>query len=70
MLVIIIFLLTFIQYKRGIMIDPPPFSTYTLKKMGIPSFLIDAVFLTHCHADHDAGIFQKILDHTRVEVSK
>ena len=51
------------------MVDPPPFSTYWLKKIGISSVLIDAVILSHCHADHDSGVFQKILDFQRVEVS-
>jgi Cft2 family RNA processing exonuclease len=27
---------------------------------------VDAVILTHCHADHDAGIFQKIMEETRI----
>jgi glyoxylase-like metal-dependent hydrolase (beta-lactamase superfamily II) len=48
-------------YGKGIMIDPPPFSSQYLKKMGIPSVLICAIILTHCHADHDAGTFNKIL---------
>ena len=51
------------------MVDPPPFSTYWLKKIGISSVLVDAVILSHCHADHDSGVFQKILDFQRVEVS-
>lgn len=51
------------------MVDPPPFSTHLLKKMGIPSVLIDAVILSHCHADHDSGVFQKIFDFQRIEVN-
>lgn len=43
---------------RGIMIDPPPNSAII---HGIPHSLIEAVIVTHCHADHDAGAFQKIL---------
>jgi glyoxylase-like metal-dependent hydrolase (beta-lactamase superfamily II) len=42
----------------GIMIDPPPNSAII---HGIPPSLIEAVIVTHCHADHDAGAFQKIL---------
>ena len=53
---------------RGIMVDPPPFSTYNLKKLGIPSFLIEYIIITHCHADHDAGSFQKILETSKVEL--
>jgi metal-dependent hydrolase (beta-lactamase superfamily II) len=36
--------------------------------MGIPSILICAVIISHCHADHDAGTFHKILDDRRVEI--
>lgn len=51
------------------MVDPPPFSSQFLKKMGIPSVLIHGIIITHCHADHDAGTFTKLLDDSRVEVS-
>jgi metal-dependent hydrolase (beta-lactamase superfamily II) len=39
-----------------------------MKSMGIPSLHICAVIISHCHADHDAGTFHKILDDTRVEI--
>lgn len=51
---------------RGLMIDPPPNSTHLLQKNSIPACLIDAVVVTHCHADHDAGTFQKILQEGKV----
>jgi CRP-like cAMP-binding protein/GTPase SAR1 family protein len=47
--------------RRGIMVDPPPDSSQILEAMGVPPRAIEAVFLTHTHADHDAGTFQKIL---------
>lgn len=50
------------------MVDPPPFASYHMKQMGIPSTLICAVIISHCHADHDAGTFHKILDDTKVEI--
>lgn len=53
---------------RGVMVDPPPFSTHLLKKMGVPSIMIEWIIITHCHADHDAGTFQKILESTKVEI--
>jgi len=53
---------------RGIMVDPPPFSQSILNSEGIPAKLIDAIILTHCHADHDGGTFQKILEEQRVMV--
>ena len=39
------------------MVDPPAFSAIILKKMGIPSFLIGWIIISHCHADHDSGAF-------------
>jgi CRP-like cAMP-binding protein len=48
------------------MIDPPPFSSSILSANNIPALMIDGVILTHCHADHDAGTFQKILQEGRV----
>jgi glyoxylase-like metal-dependent hydrolase (beta-lactamase superfamily II) len=53
---------------RGIMVDPPPFSTHILKKKGITQNVIEWMIITHCHADHDAGAFQKILESSKVEV--
>lgn len=47
--------------RRGIMIDPPPNSTTVLRANHIAPRLIEAIIVTHCHADHDAGSFQKIL---------
>jgi len=51
---------------RGVMVDPPTNSTLVLQKNGIPPALIEAIILTHCHADHDAGTFQKILTEGKV----
>ena len=50
------------------MVDPPPYSVNKLKRMGIPSRLIESVIISHCHGDHDAGVFQKVLDTFQVEV--
>jgi len=62
------YVLCLIYNKRGVMVDPPPFSTQKLKRMGIPSRLIDSVIISHCHGDHDAAVFQKVLDTHKVEV--
>jgi len=51
---------------RGLMIDPPPNSSSLLLQNSIPPSLIDGVIVTHCHADHDAGTFQKILQEGKV----
>lgn len=30
--------------------------------------MVRAIIISHCHADHDAGAFHKILDDTKVEI--
>ena len=50
------------------MVDPPPYSSSTLQREGILPQMIIGVIITHCHADHDAGAFQKILTGSRVAV--
>ncbi|MDP2435190.1 MAG: cyclic nucleotide-binding domain-containing protein, partial [archaeon] len=46
---------------RGVIVDPPPQSSQRLSEMGISQDMIEALILTHCHADHDAGTFQRLL---------
>lgn len=50
----------------GIMVDPPVNSTEWLEDSNVNPKLIDSIILTHCHADHDAGTFQKILEEGKV----
>jgi CRP-like cAMP-binding protein/metal-dependent hydrolase (beta-lactamase superfamily II) len=52
----------------GIMVDPPVNITSWLRDSNVNPKLIDTVILTHCHADHDAGTFQKILEETKIAV--
>lgn len=54
--------------QKGIMIDPPVNSTEWLVDSNVNPKLIDSVILTHCHADHDAGTFQKILEEGKISV--
>lgn len=54
--------------KVGVMVDPPVNSTSWLKDSNVNPKLIDTVILTHCHADHDSGTFQKILEESRVAI--
>ena len=54
--------------KRGIMVDPPPYSSQTLRLQGISPMLIEKVIITHCHADHDSGAFHKILESHPIEL--
>jgi hypothetical protein len=53
---------------RGIMIDPPPYSSSALEREGIRPQTIIAIIITHCHADHDAGAFQKIMTGSQVAI--
>jgi len=50
------------------MIDPPPYSSATLEREGIRPQMIMAIIITHCHADHDAGTFQKVMTGSRVAI--
>jgi CRP-like cAMP-binding protein len=52
----------------GIMVDPPVNSTEWLNDSNVNPKLIDSIILTHCHADHDAGTFQKILEEHKVTI--
>ncbi len=50
------------------MIDPPVNSTEWLRRSNVNPKLIDTIILTHCHADHDAGTFQKILEEGKITI--
>jgi CRP-like cAMP-binding protein len=52
----------------GVMVDPPVNSTEWLVDSNVNPKLTDSIILTHCHADHDAGTFQKILQEQRVTI--
>ncbi|MDB4945484.1 MAG: cyclic nucleotide binding protein [Labilithrix sp.] len=53
---------------RAILVDPPTDSTEYLRERGIAPKTIDGVILTHCHADHDAGTFQKLLEEAQISL--
>ena len=55
-------------HGNGIMVDPPVNSTEWLERSNVNPKFIDSIILTHCHADHDAGTFQKILEESRVTI--
>lgn len=53
---------------KGIMVDPPVNSTDWLRQNRINPRLVEDLILTHCHADHDSGTLQKILEEGRIKV--
>jgi CRP-like cAMP-binding protein len=52
--------------QRGIMVDPPVNSAVDLIRLGVNPKILDAIILTHCHADHDSGTLQKIMLEGRI----
>jgi CRP-like cAMP-binding protein/phosphoribosyl 1,2-cyclic phosphodiesterase len=53
---------------RAILVDPPTDTTEYLRARGVAPKTIDGVILTHCHADHDAGTFQKLLEEAQISL--
>lgn len=53
---------------RGVLVDPPVDTTDWLRANGIDTRLIEDLVLTHCHADHDAGALQKVLQEGRIRL--
>ncbi len=54
--------------RRGVLIDPPVDTTEHLREAGVMPKIIDGVILTHCHADHDSGVFAKLLEEGRTRL--
>ncbi len=52
----------------GIMIDPPIDSSLWLIEQNVDPCMVKSVILTHCHADHDSGVMQKILQEGRIKL--
>lgn len=53
---------------RALLVDPPTDTTEYLRARGVAPKTIDGVILTHCHADHDAGTFQKLLEESQISL--
>lgn len=53
---------------RGLLIDPPAHTTQWMKARNLDSRLVEDILLTHCHADHDSGTLQKIMEEGRVRL--
>ena len=54
--------------RKGILVDPPVHTTEWLRHQNIDGRLVEDIVLTHCHADHDSGTLQKILQEGRVTI--
>ena len=53
---------------RGVLVDPPVDATDVLRAEDVPSRNVDALILTHCHADHDGGTLQRALQADRLRL--
>lgn len=53
---------------KGILVDPPVNSTEWLQRNRVNARLIEDLVLTHCHADHDSGTLQKVLEEGRIRI--
>lgn len=53
---------------KGIMVDPPVHTTEWLKHNLVDGRFVEDIVLTHCHADHDSGTLQKILQEGRCTI--
>jgi len=53
---------------RGLLVDPPAHTTQWMKARNLDSRLVEDIILTHCHADHDSGTLQKIMEEGRVRL--
>ncbi len=54
--------------RRGVVVDPPVNSTDKLLQLGVNPKWIDSVILTHCHADHDAGTLQAMMQEGKLNL--
>lgn len=53
---------------RGILVDPVMDPWAELNKLGIDDVDVPSVLLTHCHADHDAGMIRAVIHRRRIRL--
>jgi len=53
---------------KGILVDPVMDPWVELNRLGIEDVDVPSVFLTHCHADHDAGMIRAVLHQRRIRL--
>lgn len=54
--------------SRGLLVDPPVHTTQWMKARNLDQRLVEDILLTHCHADHDSGTLQKVMEEGRVRL--
>lgn len=53
---------------KGVLVDPPVDSTIWMQRQKVNTRLIEDLILTHCHADHDSGTLQKVMEEGRIRI--
>jgi len=53
---------------KGILVDPVMDPWAELNRLGIDDVDVPSVLLTHCHADHDAGMIRAVLHQRRIRL--
>ena len=53
---------------KGVLVDPVMDPWVELNRLGIDDVDVPSVFLTHCHADHDAGMIRAVLHQRRIRL--
>jgi CRP-like cAMP-binding protein len=54
--------------RKGILVDPVMDPWAELNKLGIDDVDVPSVLLTHCHADHDAGMIRAVIHQRRIRL--
>jgi len=53
---------------KGILVDPVMDPWAEINRLGIDDVDVPSVLLTHCHADHDAGMIKAVIHHRRIRL--
>jgi CRP-like cAMP-binding protein/ribonuclease BN (tRNA processing enzyme) len=53
---------------KGVLVDPGVNPWSELNALGIEDVDVPSVFLTHCHADHDAGMIRAVIHQRRIRL--
>ena len=53
---------------KGVLVDPMMCPWAELERLGIDDVDVPSVLLTHCHADHDAGMIRAVIHQRRIRL--